>query len=86
MINRPDRQKLLPDMNFPVQWIIGREDKIAGADKVLQQTKLANVNFVSMYNDCSHMSMLEQPAELIKDLASFGQYCYKRKVTDEVAQ
>ncbi len=76
MINRPDRVGLLTGAAFPVQWIIGKEDTIAPADKVLQQTTLANVNFVEVYADCAHMGMIEQPKKLIDDLAGFVQYCY----------
>jgi pimeloyl-ACP methyl ester carboxylesterase len=76
MINRPDRTSTLKNAAFPVQWIIGKEDNVAPLDKVAQQSMLADVNFVSVYTDCAHMSMLEKPQALIRDLEEFGQYCY----------
>lgn len=77
MINRPDRRKVLKGGHFPVQWIIGKEDSIASPEKVMNQSIVANVNFVNVYDACAHMSMLEQPVELVKDLTYFVKYCYK---------
>jgi pimeloyl-ACP methyl ester carboxylesterase len=76
MMNRPDRIAILSKVDFPVQWIIGREDKIASPETVLPQSRLAIVNFVSVYNGCGHMSMLEKPDRLVKDLADFSKYCF----------
>lgn len=75
MIMRPDRVKVLADAVFPVLWLIGREDAIATSAKVLQQSTLANVNFVSVYDDCAHMGMIEQPVKLQQDIAAFAGYC-----------
>lgn len=77
MINRPDRTRILSGLGCPVQWVIGKEDSIASPENVLKQSKLAIVNFVSVYNDCAHMSMLEKPALLTKDLSEFSRYCYR---------
>lgn len=77
MINRPDRTRILSGLGCPVQWIIGKEDNIASPENVLKQSKLAIVNFVSIYNGCGHMSMLEKPVSLSKDLRDFSKYCYR---------
>ena len=77
MINRPDRTSILKELNIPVQWIIGKEDGVIPMNAALQQSKLANVNFVSVYNGCGHMSMVEQPERLANDLKEFISYCYK---------
>jgi pimeloyl-ACP methyl ester carboxylesterase len=76
MINRPDRTKLLKDASFPVQWIIGKEDTIAPMSSMLEQSRLAKVNFLSAYDNCAHMAMLEAPDKLIADLKEFGRYCF----------
>lgn len=78
MINRPDRVNTLTDAIFPVQWIIGREDKVVPLDSALQQSFKSDVNFVSLYNDSGHMSMLEAPSRLAEDLNNFIEYCYNR--------
>lgn len=79
MINRPDRTSILLRLDCPVQWIIGAEDTIASPENVLKQSKLAIVNFVSIYDGCGHMSMLENPARLVKDLIEFSKYCFRLK-------
>ena len=75
MINRPDRTKVLESIAVPVLWIIGEDDKVIPKEKTLQQTSLTNVSFVYVYNECGHMSMLEQPALLMEDLRKFAVYC-----------
>ncbi|HRO43440.1 MAG TPA: alpha/beta hydrolase [Flavipsychrobacter sp.] len=77
MINRRDRTNILSSADFPVQWIIGSEDNIVPLSSSLQQSTLASVNYVSLYN-CGHMSMIEAPERLANDLNTFGVYCYNR--------
>lgn len=79
MINRPDRSGILTTAKYPVQWIIGKEDTIASPEVVLKQSTLSGVNFVSVYEDCAHMSMIEQPELLIQDLGRFVQYCFDKQ-------
>lgn len=74
MINRSERLNTLSHATFPVQWVIGADDKLAPPEKVLQQTSLANVNFVSVYKNCGHMSMLEHPHQLVQDIRQFATY------------
>ncbi len=78
MINRPDRTAILSSGKAPVQWIIGKEDNVVPLESALQQSKLSDVNFVSVYENCGHMSMLEQPERLTTDLKDFISYCYNR--------
>jgi pimeloyl-ACP methyl ester carboxylesterase len=54
-----------------VQWIIGDEDTSTPMKDALEQAHLAAVNSISIYRDCGHMSMLERPAALIRDLDAF---------------
>lgn len=77
MINRPERIATLNSAAYPVQWIFGKEDTIVPPSKVMQQSTLADINFVSIYPGSAHMSMLECPEQLSDDLAEFGRYCYK---------
>jgi pimeloyl-ACP methyl ester carboxylesterase len=75
---RTARMEVLQDARFPVQWIIGQEDKATPAEKALQQAGLSDVSFVQVYAECAHMSMLEQPERLAGDLTEFGLYCQNR--------
>lgn len=77
MINRPARITTLEKASYPIQWIFGEEDTIVPPEKVMQQSTLADVNFVSVYSGCAHMSMLEDPERLADDLNDFGGYCFK---------
>jgi pimeloyl-ACP methyl ester carboxylesterase len=76
MLNRPGRVNILQDIHFPMQWIIGEKDNVLPFTKSLQQSHLSNLNFVSVYEDCGHMSMLERPEKLSADLDMFLTYCY----------
>jgi pimeloyl-ACP methyl ester carboxylesterase len=71
MLEREDASEVLKNATFPVQWIIGDEDTSTPMKDALEQAHLAAVNSISIYRDCGHMSMLERPAALIKDLDAF---------------
>jgi len=75
MKNRADRIGLFKNATFPVQWIIGKQDNLLPFDKALQQTYLANINFVSVYENTGHMCMLENAGALRKDIADFAYFC-----------
>lgn len=76
MIKRKDNRDILRQARFPVQWIIGKEDEVMLPSASLEQSRLASINFVSFYEHCGHMSMLEQPEKLAQDLNEFTQYCF----------
>jgi pimeloyl-ACP methyl ester carboxylesterase len=77
MFSRPERTNVLRDALFPVQFILGNEDNLLPINCMMQQTHLSNVNFVSVYQQCGHMSMLEQPEKTLHDLKQFANYCYR---------
>jgi len=79
MIGRSDYVAMLDGLPFPVQWIAGKEDSIVDFRKILQLCHRSSVNFVSLYEQCGHMSMLESPEYLVRDLRSFSSYCFSRK-------
>ncbi|RYZ55916.1 MAG: alpha/beta hydrolase [Sphingobacteriales bacterium] len=76
MINRPDRTSNLPGATIPVQWIIGESDKVIPVSTAMEQCQLASVNFVSVYQNTGHMSMLEKPDTLYGDLEKFIEHCF----------
>lgn len=79
MINRPGRLRILENAAFPVQWLAGKEDTIAPPAKMLQQSMLASVNFVSVYPGVAHMGMLENPERIGRDILEFAAYCFSNK-------
>ena len=76
MMERPDRTALLDNAGFAVQWIFGAGDTLIPISKVAQFCYRTAVNFVSYYDDCGHMSMVEAPDKLAGDLKQFVDYCY----------
>lgn len=77
IMNRVDRTSILKSAQFPVQWIIGKEDHLVPMMVALQQSRLSMVTFVSLFSDYGHMSMLEQPEKLSIELKYFFNYCLK---------
>lgn len=77
IMNRVDRTSILKSAQFPAQWIIGKEDHLVPMMVALQQSRLSMVTFVSLFSDCGHMSMLEQPEKLSIELKYFFNYCLK---------
>ncbi len=76
MIARRDHVFVLEKAHFPVQWIIGMDDNVIYYKKILEQCDKSNINFVSFYRNCGHMSMVESPKKLEADLKEFANYCY----------
>ena len=77
MIARHDRTNVLDEnTSFPVQWILGTHDNLINYNKILKFCYRSPVNFVSAYENCGHMSMIEEPGKLINDLKKFTSYCY----------
>ena len=75
MIERPDRTNVLAKSVYPIQWIAGINDNLISFKKILEQCHRSEVNFVSFYNNCGHMSMFEAPGQLVNDLREFTNYC-----------
>lgn len=69
--NRPNRTDVLANATFPIQWIIGTEDKASTMEDMLSQAHIAKLNDVVVYQDCGHMSMYEAPERLTNDLLRF---------------
>lgn len=80
MINRPERTSILKNSEGPVLWGIGADDSVITPENIIQQTSLANVNFVYTCNGVGHMSMIESPDELISYMSLFLAYCYGTSV------
>jgi pimeloyl-ACP methyl ester carboxylesterase len=79
IMNRSDKTHLLSHASYPIQWIIGTEDKATPMQDTLPQTLIADVNFISIYEGCGHMSFMETPQQLTQDILSFAKYCHSSK-------
>ncbi|HTN45970.1 MAG TPA: alpha/beta hydrolase [Flavipsychrobacter sp.] len=78
MMNRTDRTAILRNANYPIQMIIGKEEKLAPMDVLIGQAAMADISFISVFEDSLHMSMIEQPDRLASDLINFTDYCFSR--------
>jgi len=76
MIGREDRTEVLREANFPLQWIIGDEDKVIPKSDILEQAMLSAAAHIACYPGCGHLSMQEMPERLQADLVYFGKYCF----------
>lgn len=81
ILQRKDASDVLRNADFPVQWIIGDEDTSTPMKDALKQAHLATVNDIYIYRNCGHMSMLERPEELTKDLDAFFTYVNSTNLT-----
>lgn len=81
MIARADNTLLLHQALYPVQWIMGTEDSLIDYRRILKECFHSHVNFVTLYEGCGHMSMLECPDKLTGDLQEFLAYCYHKPST-----
>jgi pimeloyl-ACP methyl ester carboxylesterase len=78
IMNRTDKRPLLINASWPMQWIIGDEDTATPLKDALEQSHIAQVNSVSVYKPCGHMSFVEMPQRLATDIQFFMDYCYSR--------
>ncbi len=78
MMKRRDTTGILEHAKFPVQWILGEVDTVLPVAKMTKECSIAPINFVNLYKNCGHMSMIEYPQQLVVDLGMFFSYCYGR--------
>jgi pimeloyl-ACP methyl ester carboxylesterase len=76
MMARPDRSALLQNATYPIMWVMGSDDKIIYYKKILEFAHQSYINFVYLYKDCGHMSMIESPERLTDDIREFCTYSY----------
>jgi len=76
MMLREDYSGVLIKAGFPVQWVMGMEDNVLNYKKIIPFTSISNINFVSLYPQCGHMSMLEAPENLVDDLSRFLKFSF----------
>lgn len=69
MKNRPDRNRVLEKAEIPVLLIAGEKDQIIPSDKTFSVSK-SNIKHV-LIKDSGHMSMYENPTELINKMIEF---------------
>lgn len=78
MLRSDKKDWLSQNTGIPIQWIIGDEDKATPMDEALAQCHLSGVNDVRLYRGVGHMSMMEAPERLARDLNEFFDFVRNR--------
>lgn len=74
--DRPDRTALLKKVNFPVLFIIGREDNSIPLSAYTEQIFYPQDSDIHILNDTGHVGMLERPQETLRMLLNFCKRCW----------
>jgi pimeloyl-ACP methyl ester carboxylesterase len=61
MLHRPDQSEVLRQAEFPVLFMVGKQDKAIPKEQNLAQLTLPKVARIELYHDLGHMGMWENP-------------------------
>jgi pimeloyl-ACP methyl ester carboxylesterase len=77
MRDRPDRTAVLTAADYPVLFVIGREDGAVPFESYMQQIALAPDTLVHILPETGHMGMYERKPETLAIVQYFAGYCYR---------
>ncbi len=77
MIERNDTSATLKNVDFPVLFIFGRQDKLMPLEKVLKQCELPARSMVEILENAGHQGMLEEPKKFAKAVGDFLEWGMK---------
>ncbi|MCB2376315.1 alpha/beta fold hydrolase [Hymenobacter sp. BT635] len=72
MAARPDRTKVLHEAEFPVQFIVGKEDVAVPLEQSVAQAHLAPVSHALFLADVGHLAYYEKPREVRQAVLDFA--------------
>ncbi len=72
MRDREDHRKLLSQLNFPVLFIIGKQDSRISIEKILPQIALPKHSEALILDNVGHMGFIESRRQTLRTLAHFG--------------
>lgn len=73
MMLREDKTSVLQSSKVPVLFIMGKEDKAAPIDDVLQQAHLPSISYIYILENSAHMGMWEEKEKVNQGLLEFMQ-------------
>ncbi len=79
MKERPSRELVLKNANFPVLFIIGKQDAILAWENLLLLAQLPKKSFQLVLEHAGHMGFYEAPEETFKALRKFSSACFRAK-------
>lgn len=77
MRDRPDRQQILKNADFPIQFIIGKEDQVMPFQVLSEQARLCKHGTVLVLENCGHMGFYEARTKTQKGLLKFTRKCFR---------
>jgi pimeloyl-ACP methyl ester carboxylesterase len=75
MRNRPSRQHILQEANYPILLIIGGQDSRIPMADLVAQSKMPKKPSIEIFYEVGHMGMLEEPFETLQALRNFLRFC-----------
>ena len=75
MRDRPDRSDILANLNYPVQYIIGKKDITLDEKRLVEQSTLANRSIIHILPNIGHMGMFEAAEETANMVGEFIKHC-----------
>jgi pimeloyl-ACP methyl ester carboxylesterase len=76
MKNRADRRHLLRNINYPMLFIIGKQDSVIPYSPLLEQIKLCKDAKVLELENVAHMGFYEAEKEGLKAVKKFARKCF----------
>lgn len=76
---RPSREMVLKNANYPVLFIIGKQDVILAWENLLLLTGLPKRSYHIVLEHAGHMGFYEAPEETFKALRKFAGMCFRKK-------
>jgi pimeloyl-ACP methyl ester carboxylesterase len=77
MKDRPDRQHVLKKADYPVQFIIGRDDQVMPFQVLFDQTKLSPKINALVVENCGHMGFYEAKERTQKAVLKRARKCFR---------
>lgn len=71
MKDRPDRKHVLKQLNFPIQFIGGKEDLSVAFNDLEYQAQLCRKSYLTLFECVGHSSMNEKPKNLLEAIIGF---------------
>lgn len=76
---RPDREIILRFAPFPIFFIIGKEDPVINAEKMVVQAEIPRDTGMLLLENVGHMGFLETKEETLNAVEAFARKCFRNK-------
>jgi pimeloyl-ACP methyl ester carboxylesterase len=80
MMMRPDNTQVLTELNNPILFVVGNEDKAVSPKDNFKQSALAKDCFIYLLPNVGHMAMVEDKDNLQKIINRFLEYVLQHKI------